>query len=415
MRALQFIGHDRVAVNESTVPSSPPTTSSSPAGASGSATRDLELLAGRYIIPFEYPVIPGHEWAGEVVAVGPGGQGLGRGRPRRRRVRHRAGPLRLQHQRRRGGVLRRQGGLAAPPAGQPVAGRRARSSSRSAAATTRPCAPTTSTRATPSWCSGPGRSAWAWSRRPWAGARGCSSPSRRAARGDLARQLGAEVVLDPTRGVVRRRGRRAHRRPTARPSYSRRVASRRRWPLRSRSLRFRARHRLHRHRRRGLRSRRARPVPVQGAAGARHHRFAGGLAADPAVPLPQRSRPQPTGDVDLPPGRGGRGDLDAVLADRPRSRSTSPRRPRSDREPRMRAGVLHGPRDLRVEDRPDPQPAAGRGRHRGALNGLCGTDATEYTKGPMMVPLADRAPGQRPRRADRPRTRVHRHCCRRGA
>jgi L-iditol 2-dehydrogenase len=31
---------------------------------------DFELLAGRYIIPVEYPIIPGHEWAGEVVEAG---------------------------------------------------------------------------------------------------------------------------------------------------------------------------------------------------------------------------------------------------------------------------------------------------------------------------------------------------------
>ena len=28
-----------------------------------------------------------------------------------------------------------------------------------------------------------------------------------------------------------------------------------------------------------------------------------------------------------------------------------------------------------------------------AYNGLCGTDATEFTKGPMMVPLHTRHPG----------------------
>ena len=33
---------------------------------------DLELLAGRYIIPISYPITPGHEWAGEVAEVGPG-------------------------------------------------------------------------------------------------------------------------------------------------------------------------------------------------------------------------------------------------------------------------------------------------------------------------------------------------------
>jgi len=31
---------------------------------------DYELLAGQYIIPISYPVIPGHEWVGEVIEVG---------------------------------------------------------------------------------------------------------------------------------------------------------------------------------------------------------------------------------------------------------------------------------------------------------------------------------------------------------
>jgi L-iditol 2-dehydrogenase len=31
---------------------------------------DYELLSGQYIIPISYPVIPGHEWVGEVVEVG---------------------------------------------------------------------------------------------------------------------------------------------------------------------------------------------------------------------------------------------------------------------------------------------------------------------------------------------------------
>jgi L-iditol 2-dehydrogenase len=37
---------------------------------------DLELLAGRYIIPISYPITPGHEWAGEVAEVGPGVDGF---------------------------------------------------------------------------------------------------------------------------------------------------------------------------------------------------------------------------------------------------------------------------------------------------------------------------------------------------
>ena len=38
--------------------------------ASGICHSDYELISGRYIIPFTYPVIPGHEWSGEVVEVG---------------------------------------------------------------------------------------------------------------------------------------------------------------------------------------------------------------------------------------------------------------------------------------------------------------------------------------------------------
>jgi L-iditol 2-dehydrogenase len=42
---------------------------------------DLELLAGRYIIPIRYPITPGHEWAGEVAEVGPGVEGFDTGDP----------------------------------------------------------------------------------------------------------------------------------------------------------------------------------------------------------------------------------------------------------------------------------------------------------------------------------------------
>jgi L-iditol 2-dehydrogenase len=37
---------------------------------------DFELFEGRYIIPVSYPIIPGHEWCGEVVEVGPAVRGL---------------------------------------------------------------------------------------------------------------------------------------------------------------------------------------------------------------------------------------------------------------------------------------------------------------------------------------------------
>ncbi len=32
---------------------------------------DFDLLADRYIIPVQFPIVPGHEWSGEVVDVGP--------------------------------------------------------------------------------------------------------------------------------------------------------------------------------------------------------------------------------------------------------------------------------------------------------------------------------------------------------
>lgn len=38
--------------------------------ANGICHSDYELLEGRYIVPFTYPIIPGHEWSGEVAKVG---------------------------------------------------------------------------------------------------------------------------------------------------------------------------------------------------------------------------------------------------------------------------------------------------------------------------------------------------------
>jgi threonine dehydrogenase-like Zn-dependent dehydrogenase len=39
-------------------------------GTVGICHSDFDLLAGRYILPFTYPVVPGHEWTGEVAEVG---------------------------------------------------------------------------------------------------------------------------------------------------------------------------------------------------------------------------------------------------------------------------------------------------------------------------------------------------------
>src|SRR5262249_57619579 len=37
---------------------------------------DYELYSGKYIIPIEYPVTPGHEWSGEVVETGKAVSGI---------------------------------------------------------------------------------------------------------------------------------------------------------------------------------------------------------------------------------------------------------------------------------------------------------------------------------------------------
>jgi (R,R)-butanediol dehydrogenase/meso-butanediol dehydrogenase/diacetyl reductase len=59
----------------------------------------------------------------------------------------------------------------------------------------------------------------------------------------------------------------------------------------------------------------------------------------------------------------------------------------------MRAAVLHAPGDMRIEDHADPVAGPGSVVLSVTYNGLCGTDVTEYTKGPMMVPLDTRHPG----------------------
>ena len=57
----------------------------------------------------------------------------------------------------------------------------------------------------------------------------------------------------------------------------------------------------------------------------------------------------------------------------------------------MRAAVYHGPGDIRIEDVPRPRPAPGEVLVRVHANGICGTDAGEYT-GPHMYPLRARHP-----------------------
>lgn len=79
MKALQFIGDNRAAVNELDIPEIGADEVLLASRRVGICHSDIELLAGRYIIPFEFPVIPGHEWSAEVVRVGRQVTGLGVG------------------------------------------------------------------------------------------------------------------------------------------------------------------------------------------------------------------------------------------------------------------------------------------------------------------------------------------------
>ena len=53
----------------------------------------------------------------------------------------------------------------------------------------------------------------------------------------------------------------------------------------------------------------------------------------------------------------------------------------------MRAGVLHAAGDLRIEDRTVPDPGPGEVLVRVSVCGVCGSDATEYDRGPQLTEL----------------------------
>lgn len=55
---------------------------------------------------------------------------------------------------------------------------------------------------------------------------------------------------------------------------------------------------------------------------------------------------------------------------------------------RMRAAVYHGQHDIRFEERPVPQPAAGELLLEVGTVGVCGTDVTEWALGPHQHPFA---------------------------
>ena len=70
MKALQFLGDSEYAVSDLPAPTIEDDEVLLAARSVGICHSDIDLLRGRYIIPFSFPVIPGHEWAAEVVAVG---------------------------------------------------------------------------------------------------------------------------------------------------------------------------------------------------------------------------------------------------------------------------------------------------------------------------------------------------------
>jgi L-iditol 2-dehydrogenase len=70
MKAVQFQDVDKLALEELDTPSIKDDEVLVALRSVGICHSDFELLEGRYIIPFDYPIIPGHEWAGEVAEVG---------------------------------------------------------------------------------------------------------------------------------------------------------------------------------------------------------------------------------------------------------------------------------------------------------------------------------------------------------
>ena len=70
MRALVFEAPERAVVADVDKPEIGPDEVLVRSHAVGICHSDFELYAGRYIIPVEYPIIPGHEWSGEVAETG---------------------------------------------------------------------------------------------------------------------------------------------------------------------------------------------------------------------------------------------------------------------------------------------------------------------------------------------------------
>ncbi len=58
----------------------------------------------------------------------------------------------------------------------------------------------------------------------------------------------------------------------------------------------------------------------------------------------------------------------------------------------MKAARWHGVKDIRVEEIPEPSPAAGEVKVKVAWTGICGSDLHEYLAGPIFVPVDEEHP-----------------------
>jgi L-iditol 2-dehydrogenase len=79
MKATVFTAKESIKYLDADVPSIAADEVLVKSRAVGICHSDIELLEGRYILPFSYPIVPGHEWAGEVAEVGGDVTGLRKG------------------------------------------------------------------------------------------------------------------------------------------------------------------------------------------------------------------------------------------------------------------------------------------------------------------------------------------------
>ena len=343
---------------------SPTTRSCWRAAASASATATSSCSPGATSSRSSSRSIPGHEWAAEVVQVGRSVRSLGVGDRVVGECVIGAGALRLQHQRCRGRVLRGQGVLAAPAAGQPVvdagragravqlrllrdrAGREPRRERHRGGARRRPDRPRASWRLPPARAPG---SSWR-SRRPLA----ASWRARWAPRTSSTRP--------PTTSSTSSRTRHPERGRTT--WCSRPAASPRRWPRRWRSPASGPAWSTSASTSAAARRRSSGLIQSKELQAARHHRLARGLAADPALPVAQRRGPLAPRHLDVPARRGRRRRSRPSSRTRRRSRSTSPPTPPSERS--RRHARCRPARPARPPGRgPARSPSVGRRRGLG--------------------------------------------------